>query len=831
MTTISLHQPYVYTRRRWADDWVHNPDLFALIAEDDVAPSLPTARFLWLYGNKSIDSAAFVSVAPEDLVGKYVQIRRPLTALERSAYPDAVPPPVWAGRFTAEGDGPGGFASEDILESDLPPTGHQVYTARGLAIDLHRARIYGSVVYLSGSATRIDSVFNFNVSTRRGGPPVGNRSSAKHSNPANGLSSYVFADSTSSDVKTWTSADIIEYLLTWFAPVEQKWTLIGQKTILGAFTNVITPGRSVAATIDQLVDRRNGAAWSTPGSLDEPAVQIASLLSEDTVVGGSTLPANDGAGPFDPNIEAVETLTVNRSTEHRYTRIIARGDRLVLCGSFTVGDGADITWDSAAQTAYKAATDAQRVAEKFKHVWTTHILTDPTGAGTRLFYDGNGARNGTCPSVAVNGQLDVTKPAPIFLSEKTLLRQLPILTGYTYSGGSVILSDQSDPHEFFPPFVLVKGEIKGEAAYGFVDRPSTLDGRLEAPGMSLTMLDDAPGFRIKAKIPHMLALNSFGGAGPSNIAPQYDYRDMVATVAIASDVHLQIVRNVGSANEADDAEPSQTLVIDVRGAEAWYICAGTIVDCIDGKLIRTPTGIVARNDSADLEAIAALAVAWYKRDRRALTVKFKTPFYDLTPGDMITTIDPEDRTIEINSIVTRVRWDFKNATTVVQTDFAELDFVGFGKRGGGSTLSGSNRPLTRDMTSNNSPVRIGDPGLVDNPGFVGVLGTAVEESTNRYRYPFTEVELSGTGSSATWITRPNGKTGNARNRLEYINTGVDAHIEGNGVDPANLDPAATGSDTFSIMPITEGNPVWIRDHGDGEYWFEIPQGVNGDCGS
>jgi len=99
--TIALQQPYVYTRRRWTDDWIYNPDIFALGAEDAVAPSLPTARFLWQYGRKSIDSAPFATVAPEDLIDKYVQIRRPLTAAERLADPEAGPKPFWTGRFTS----------------------------------------------------------------------------------------------------------------------------------------------------------------------------------------------------------------------------------------------------------------------------------------------------------------------------------------------------------------------------------------------------------------------------------------------------------------------------------------------------------------------------------------------------------------------------------------------------------------------------------------------------------------------------------------------------------------------------------------------------------
>ena len=716
---IALQQPFVYTRRRWSDKWIHQPNLFPITVEDGVGPNLPTARFLWRHGNTSTDSAAFAIVVPADLVGQFVQVRRPLTAAERLADPEARPLPIWTGRFTIDRAAPGG--GDDADTSDLPFTGSQVLAARGLAFDLHRCRIYGSVAEIDSTATRIDSVFNFNVSTRRGGAPTGNRSAAKYVNTANGLESYIFADSSGGAAATWRASDIIEYLLTWFTPADQSWQLAGQRAVLDVFTRVVAPGRSVASTIDQLVDRRNGAAWSMlPSVLITSEIAIHSLLSDAVIVGGSTVPANTTGAYFDPDVEQVESIQVTRSSEHRYKRIVARGERLVLCGSLTVSDGADNGWTAAAQTAYDAATDAERISEKYRQVYTTFILSDPTASGTKLFYDGNGGRTGTCPSIAANGQLDEAAAAAIFLSEKTLLRQLPLLTGYTYSGGSVILSDTADPHEFLPPFVLVKGEVGGVAAWGFVDRPASLDANRYSAGMSLTMLDDAPGFRIKATPPHTLALNSF--TGTSGFPAKYDYRDMIATVAIASDIHLQITRNVGTPAEAADADESTTLVIDVPGAEAWYVCPGTVVDCINGEPTRTPNGIVARNDRADLEAVADLAVAWYKRDRHALKIDFKVPYYGFSPGDMITTTDPEGRVFECNSMVTRVRWDFlPRLKTTVQTDFAELDFVGFARRGPGrGALGASARPLTRDTAATNSPVRIGatPDGSGDETGMV-----------------------------------------------------------------------------------------------------------------
>ena len=830
---MTITTPTVYTKKQWSDEWVHRPMLFPVSADDPVGPSIATARFLWRYGSVSIDGAEKETVSPGDFFGHYVRIARPPTADEYLADPTVEITTIWLGRITSDADTPGD------AEGALPCTGHNVLTARGLVADLLRCRIYGSVAMINSTVTRVDSVFNFNVSARRGGPPAGNRSASKHENPASGRESYIFDDVEVSGDEKWRASDIIEYLLVWFAPIEPAWTLGGQTAALDVFTRVVAPAADVATTIDRLVDRRNSMAWSVYVGGGEPEVQIRSTLSEAITVKGSTVPANDAADEFDTDTEsideALESVTIERSGEHRYNRIIARGERVVVCGSVTVGTGCDNSWSAAAKTAYEADTDAERASDKYRNVITTFTLKTPTG-GTKLFYDAADDRTGTCPTVAENGQLNRSGAAPIFLSEKTLLRQLPLLTGYTYDGGSVILSDASDPHEFVPPLALVKSEIDGESAYGFVDRFTGFDDRPNA-GMSLTMLDNAPGFRIKPAIPHILAKNNFTAGEPTVCNPVFDYTEIVATVAIASDVHLQIIKNTGSASGAADDDPSRTLVIDVPWAEAWWICAGTVVDCVDGKLVRTPNGIEARNDYIDLEAVADLAAEWYKRDRHATKIRFKTLYYSLSPGDMITRVSSGGRTIEINSTVTRVRWDFVAAKTAVDTDFGELDFANLAAPRSDAVLSASSRPLTRDNAANNSPVRTAAPGAEPAGFWARITGNDGDpEYEYRWKYSWAEVKKSTAGYGG-WIA--DGRTGSttvdpAYNSIEDINDGTPETVQGNGVDPDNLDgDGVTTFFSFALQPCTTGNPVWMREvvlaDESVEYWFSYETGVDGAC--
>jgi len=130
-----------------------------------------------------------------------------------------------------------------------------------------------------------------------------------------------------------------------------------------------------------------------------------------------------------------------------------------------------------------------------------------------------------------------------------------------------------------------------------------------------------------------------------------------------------------------------------------------------------------------------------------------------------------------------------------------------------------------------------DLGWMSAGFWASITGNAAD-GTNRWKYAFSEVYKSSAGYGG-WASLSGGRSGTtssntARNTIEDMNTGADAHVEGNGVDPANLDPSGAGSDTFSLMPCTSGNIVWMREvdrSGSIEYWFSYENGVDGDCSS
>ncbi len=121
---------------------------------------------------------------------------------------------------------------------------------------------------------------------------------------------------------------------------------------------------------------------------------------------------------------------------------------------------------------------------------------------------------------------------------------------------------------------------------------------------------------------------------------------------------------------------------------------------------------------------------------------------------------------------------------------------------------------------------------------------------HRWKYAWEEVRKTKTGYPATpgtvdnWETFTNARSGTttvdpAYHTIENMNNATDAHVEGNGVDPANLDPADTGADTFEFMPYTIDNIVWMREvvftvdvppvTAYIEYWFNKNTGIDGGC--
>jgi len=127
---------------------------------------------------------------------------------------------------------------------------------------------------------------------------------------------------------------------------------------------------------------------------------------------------------------------------------------------------------------------------------------------------------------------------------------------------------------------------------------------------------------------------------------------------------------------------------------------------------------------------------------------------------------------------------------------------------------------------------IGDIGV-----FWARIGASQAAGSNQWLYAWTEVQKTAAGYGG-WSAGGGGRsdagmTLPGRNSVEDANTGQDGHIEGNGVDPANL---ASDRYSFELQPCPSGCLVRMHEvrfllqgQDTMEYWFAYENGVDGGC--
>ena len=811
MTIPSASQPVVQAKINWSDPWFTETRLEAVSASLAVAPSMSQAVFRYSFGSiATFGAAGFHAYIREHFSDRFVRICRLPTEAEAAAEADFEYTPIWRGFVTSDSLVAGGASPTD--------TGDQTFNARGLEYFLARTPIDRS--YVSAVGGRIDQVLPFNlVDPQRG--LQGNRSSAR----ADGA--YYFSD----DGDLWTAADIVEYLLVRFAPGGLSWSAAGATADLANITPSIDPRGTVFDVLSQAIDRRRGFAWSVSPGCADPTIRVDSIRTDAVNVGAHSYAANSEPIALDGDAAAVTDVRVIKSSDHRVDRIEVRGGPLIHCLSTTLADG----WTAAAAAAYKnaaksapgyagwtdsrkkQANDDYRADDRFADVYRLFAATQHPPP-SRCRADGS-----------VEWGADGVSPP---LAGQSFLRRLPIQTGVDYSTAT---PSPTATGTFLAPAAFAAGHVNGLSRLYRLDA-SRGDG---GPGYDLQMIRGRLAVRISGgPLGHVLAHGNWTDAEPSFLTPQIEGGAAEFLVAVASPEHLSVRRELES--EVAGVTPLR-IVIEVPSAEAWYLAPGTIVGLdASGAPVRAAGGEL-RNDRDLLRAVAALAESWYSRKRRAVEVRWNAMIHDYRPGSLLTRINYHGEPHESNSIVSSIAYDFEDLTTTLLTDYVELDFpaaAGAAARGASIrrprlTAPAASRRIVADgesLDDADPPVRIGAPA-VDPPasGFWAILGEPVSEGDNQWRYPFAEAEPQ-LATYGGWIAKSGGITGTARNTIEEINTGAGGHTEGNGVDPANLDPAATGADTFEIMPITGGNPVWVRKIGDG-YWFEGYNGVDGDCGT
>ena len=200
------HYPHkVYKRARWFEEWEEVPYLYANWAHNGTGIDPSQAELVWKFGEgMQPDKTSYEAYEKQDLLNHYIKIE-----IEQDEGEDAL---LWYGYLTEEATDRGGaFLREDARVL----MGEQAFLVEGLECLLRRSILETSVVQpYDGGPAGIEKVvrraLRFNDPHQFGN--WGNRTAAVGSEEA-----YLFSGDLQG-ATSWTSLQIIEYLLAYHSP-------------------------------------------------------------------------------------------------------------------------------------------------------------------------------------------------------------------------------------------------------------------------------------------------------------------------------------------------------------------------------------------------------------------------------------------------------------------------------------------------------------------------------------------------------------------------------------------------------------------------------------
>lgn len=712
-TALSYGAPAVATRERWEDLWTDRPHLYPLEATWSMAPAMPAASLVWRYGPVLHPGATAWSIESRaELAGHYVRIRFP-------APPDADGTPRyrdWYGILELDEDSEvGGRYSRSTTETAFVTRGRQTYTAFGLELLLAHQQIRTSWINDSGTAREIGRPLTFN----RGGKP--NRTAALIG------TSHVF-EGDRSVAQYWSTRDVVEYLLARCIPLD----VTGDDKVPFRRTGPGLPDwdrpfdleqdqATVYSLLNQLITRQFLQGWRLTVSTDITPnyvnVEVISQTESDIVLpvtDAPTLVASKRLRHLVYDRDPGTIAQAKRSRTERYDRVIVRGARKRSVGTFSYGDGTlTAGWSSTLEVAYETAASVEsgysslddeekrrRDAEarsnprleevfaffKIPDSWNRQVKDGAGGTANPFFPDGVGGSK-YC-----------------YFGELFVLPTLPFIQGLDYSGTTIEVGTPETAEgstvtglEYQPPIVAFKRPgttrwVAAEKIGGVGSYPEGDDDNLNTFSVSVQVPHESRGLMLRAvgAPQHAIAPSEFAALPVDEPTGDYSWRNMVVTLALAWDEHVE---GIWPAELPADVDAPRVRVIDAGDRyHKDYVAPGTVVAIhSDGTLLRSTTGgwIPKEGDGDDetfLTALAKIAFSYFGAEHYVLQLATQQlpAAEDLDVGDLITEIgDPGadgDHRQTINTVVTEVRivWPESEAEPrppqlQLVTDAGELD--------------------------------------------------------------------------------------------------------------------------------------------------------------
>ncbi len=684
----------VYTRERWADDWVEEPYLRAEELAWCCAPAMPAATLRWDYGRiLRHDGVSWETVPKLDWT-----FPRPVKLVVECEY-DAASTTwstrEWVGVLEMAIDQTDGATLAEVADPDDPqappkhvalPTGRQLFTAFGLESLLAKQRPqFTAFTDASGEQSCDGLRMTFNAHG------VKNRS--PNENATTDAYTFHYDPETA---KYWDTLEIVRYLLRYGGPRASGFaTAMRFRVRAGAYLpnwdrpEVSLDGQTTLGLLNRLLHRGRLLNWwleviaDDEGDIVELVTQtILEADLQTDLPGHHIVPESTRQLHLIYDTDQETQAVVKDSGLPVCDQVVIRGGLIQYVGSFSGFFGVDLPaaalqsfgrgWEISDEVKYGQGastsddyagldlTEQQRrnamarsspalenVYSRFVLLpfWNQCVYGSLTSAGPKLFvrYDAN-----------------AIQPTPF--SAMDICPHLPIYYGVDYSDNAVSeiaaetkLEPQGE-REYFPPLVLFKrpehdsyviAQEMGRSA-----ETETADD-LDEPActVSVHVKPHARSFRLRVsgKPQHVIASTDFTPLDEDEGPGVYDYSLMQITLCLTNGLRIEERYPVDVPPGSDAVRIHEIEAGDQY--EAVYVAPRTIVGLTTkGQPARSNGGWIERPAGmrAQLKALAQIAYTWYSQPHWVLqleTARLKGEDV-IVLGDLVTRVgddsDPDN---------------------------------------------------------------------------------------------------------------------------------------------------------------------------------------------
>ncbi|MBI2424206.1 MAG: hypothetical protein HYV27_15350 [Candidatus Hydrogenedentes bacterium] len=744
----SLAGAEVYARRRWSDPWTWLPFVQPVTVTEGHGGAVGSATFRYIYG-----PIARAEDGLDDIYNPYYLSGAYVCVWVYDAYGAA---DLWYGQCEVE---------QSMPRGGEVAAGEQRFTAYEVSHMFGRIPVIGSYTWLGF----INRPIVFNRSRSAGLGLNGNRHGGVLSSRLGG---------------TWNALQLIEYLLYFFInndedgnPRPIQWQLAGDLRQLEYIEQEWDlHGRYCDACLAELIPRNRGLGWRPVIFADGSAyIYVFNSFSSGIVAWDGYLAPNSLQTQIDyTGVRAFDSeISINRLAEYATVEVL--GGYVYSCFTVSVADGTLVPgWSEGEETAYKAGSskedataedhDNARSAESLDYVYQRFELPYDWN-----FFAGDGLggdQYNVVPGVWPLGEIDPEILAPMYGEDQSFERELPFdvvsdtPVGFTKLRPFVlvnIIAEEEDPED--PEETILVDH------WWYVDKMQAG----ERPAASVTLGSGELVINVRPPMNHVAALGSFEagaeGTADSNHETKYDWQNYLATVNLRTDTRLRVA---GYVPGWLPGEQGRKKVIDVPGAQAWYVVPGTVTRAEDGELVHHEGGLV-RDDTIALQRIAVMAAWWYAQAQNVVRCDIGWITLAHPVGYMATGIWTREGYTELGTVITQRTWQFGQGVapqrTTIETSYAELDFVAMsgdvarahgvpalldGTSGGSSGVASDFQAFREQMTQ--LPLRPTSVG-VDGIERVKVLPPLVTTGGVREVWWLTAAD-GGTGDGQVWETFP-----------------------------------------------------------------------------